>query len=463
MIGGTPTVITATQPVQTIVYTSDGVLLTRYATPAPLIYTTTVGGIEVTEVLVTTPTGGSPITLTFVSTSGGTLETLTSTFSPTTLTTTKPETITRTSTPSQSLSFSTRPKSTATYTSTSSVSANPTAGNPSKPSVTTTTRVFSWDEADLFLGTFLPTMLAVIIVIPLRIIDLNVKLYQPFQTLTSPGGVVGSESMTLEYTGLMGFVTPVITLMQGRPVPFVTTVLVGLSSILIPLSAEAIGLKLHGTCNLNTGTDTCGISLGVSPVPANVLIGLLALLVLLLILLLVFLRKWTTGVHANPWNIAGMASLAGNSAARVGQISEKTMRRAVSQKQYVLGQFEDEQGQQQYGITLADESGHGLHDANEDNDSDGTSFEGFDTASDLVKGSGKYLPFMPLRYPWRIIFTLYLAGLFIFILIYQFTKFNDSRLWKLMNVYAFGTRFVFAAFGVVIAFGWQAFFLSEYT
>ncbi len=459
-VGGITTVMTATQPVQTYVITSDGTVVTRYSTPPPLTYTTTIGGIETTEVIVTTPTGATPVTLTFVSTSGGTLTTITSTFAPTTRISTKLETLTTVSTPSPTSSFSTKPRSTETFTSTSSIPATTTTGGPSQPSVTTTTKVFSWDEADLFLGTFLPTMLAVMLVVPLRIIDLNAKLYQPFQTLTENGGAAGSDSRTLEYSGLAGFITPFATLLQGRPVPFITTVFVACASITIPLSAEAISLKIHGTCMLTTGSKSCAVALGISPAPANVLIGILVSVILMLLLLLFLLSRWKTGVYANPWNIAGIASLSRSSGVRIGQLSERAMRQAVSQKQYVLGHFEDDEGREEYGIILADESGRALHDAGE-SEADGISLDGFSAVFKGVKGSGKYLPFITLRYPWRIAFFLYLTGLFIFILYYHSMKFSDNRLWRLMNAYSFGTRFIFAAFGVLIAFCWQSFFLSK--
>ncbi|KAH8880602.1 hypothetical protein GQ53DRAFT_890902 [Thozetella sp. PMI_491] len=443
----TTQVVTSTAP--GTVYQSVGAVTVTYSYIA-----------ETSEVVVTTPTGGAPITLTLVSSSGGTLTTLTRTFAPTTRTSTNAETRTTTSTPSPTSVFSTRSRSTQIFTSTASATGTSTAENLDKPTIVTGTKVFVWSESDIFLGTFLPTMLAVILAIPLRIIDLNAKLYQPFQALTAPGGALGSDSMTLEYSGFMGFVTPFLSLLQGHPVPFITTLLVGTSSLAIPLSAEAISLKIHGTCQLTTGTNTCAVALGVSFIPANILICLLAITVVMLCLLLFLLRRWNTGVHANPWNIAGMASLARSPATRIRQTSDSSIRRAVSQKQYMLAYFKNSKGQDEYGIVLADESSHALHDDAGENDAEPSLF---DSAAALTTGrsaTGRYLPFMPLRYPWRIVFFFFLTGLFVFIIYYNLNKFNDERVWRLMNAYAFGTRFIFAALGVLIAFSWQSFFLS---
>ncbi|KAK3335946.1 hypothetical protein B0T19DRAFT_471121 [Cercophora scortea] len=462
-IGGTPTVVVVTPSPTSFVTTIDGTPVTMVTTPPVTSYTTTVGGTLTTETLVTTPSGTGLITLTFVSTSGGTLSTYTSTFSPTTFVTTVSGKLTTiTSTPSPTTSFSTQSKTTKTFTTTStptSLAPTPTSVDPAGTTVVATTKVYSWNERDIFVGTFLPPLLGVALVIPLRIIDLNAKLYQPFQTLARQGGGLGAETLTMQYSGFMTFVTPVVTLMQGHPVPFLTTVIVGLASFMVPLATETIGLKLHGFCYLSTASKQCGPALGVSPTPAHILIGLLVVVIVMLLLVLFFVRKWATGLFSNPWNIAGIAALAGNTQVRIRQNSEGAIKRAVSQKQYGLGYFETATGREEYGIILMDESGRGLQDQNDD--SDGSS--GFVDGSGS-KGSPNYLPFLTLRYPWRIVMLLFQLGVLIFVIyyhIYYHGKVNDGgRLWQALNSSHFGVRFVSAIIGVIIAFCWQSFFIS---
>ncbi|KAJ0370104.1 hypothetical protein COL26b_010207 [Colletotrichum chrysophilum] len=48
---------------------------------------------------------------------------------------------------------------------------------------------FGFTNGDYFVGKFLPIILAVMIAVPLRIIDLNAKLYQPFHALAQKGGI----------------------------------------------------------------------------------------------------------------------------------------------------------------------------------------------------------------------------------------------------------------------------------
>ncbi|KAK4129167.1 hypothetical protein N657DRAFT_686545 [Parathielavia appendiculata] len=475
IIGGTPTVVTVTPGPTTIVETIDGAAVTRVTTPPVTSFTATVGGTLTTQILVTTPADAEPITLTFVSTSGGTLSTFTSTFPPSTFVTTISGTLrTITSTPSPSTFTSTLPISTLTWTSTTSptntANARPTA------TVIPSTRVHRWTEADIFIGTFLPALLGVALIIPLRIIDLNAKLYQPYQALAKQQqqqqqqqqlkrSQPGADTLLLQYTGLWAFVTPAVTLLQGHPVPFLTTLMVGCASFMVPLATEAVGLKLHGECYLNTASSRCGPALGVSPVPAHALVGLMAAVVVLLGLVLFLVSRWVTGVWANPWSLAGIASLARNEHVRIRQEGEMGMRRELAEKQYGLGYFRNEGGREEYGIVLMDEEARGLH-----REEDGPAG---DTESDLLVepgltakwgGGSRRLPFMTLRYPWRIAFVLFQLAVFVFVVYYHAYYRggirDDGRLWLFLNSNTFGVRFVSAVVGVIIAFCWQAFFLS---
>lgn len=469
-IGGTPTVVTLTPPPTTIVGIIDGTPVTRVSTPPLTSFTTTIGGTLTTQTLVTTPTGTEPITLTFVTTSGGTLSTFTSTMSLTTLTTTLSSGLkTITSTPTPSTSLSTRPGTTRTFTSTSTPTAPGTTSGPPAPSVTATARVFRWTEADIFVGTFLPALLGVGLVIPLRIIDLNAKLYQPFQTLARPGGGSGAETLLMQYTGLMAFVTPVVTLLQGHPIPFLTTLMVGCASFLVPLATEAIGLKLHGECYLNTASPRCGPALGISPVPAHALIGLMAAVAAMLLLVLFLTSRWKTGLYANPWNIAGIASIGANPHVLIQQNSESAMRRAVSDKQYGLGYFLNAAGREEYGIVLTDEAGRGLHDQDQGHEvvTGDSESELFEVNAAVAKGGAvnQNLPFMTLRLPWRIAFIVFQLAVLVLVLVYHAYYRggirDNGRLWRFMNANTFGVRFMAAIVGVIIALCWQSFFLSK--
>ncbi|KAK4200215.1 hypothetical protein QBC40DRAFT_174445 [Triangularia verruculosa] len=456
-IGGTPTVVTITPGPTTFVTTINGTPITSVTTPPVTSFTTTAGGTLTTLTLTTTPTGTSPITLTLITTSGDTLSTFTSTIPPTTfLTTISGSLRTITSTPSPTTSFSTRLRSTSTWTSTTT----PTPTSPVE-SLVPSTRVISWSEGDIFLGTFLPALFAIAIVIPLRIIDLNAKLYQPFQSLALPTGSLGANTLLTQYSGILSFITPVITLLQAKhSIPFVTTLMVGCGSLMVPFATEAIGLKLHGDCYLNTASKNCGPALGVNRTAVYVLVGLMALVLVLLAGVMWFMgwsTKGITGIRANPWNLAGMGSLLGSVRSDLGN------RKSMRYKRYAMGWYRNREGREDYGIVVLDEAGQGLQQQHTESESE-IDADG-DAATDLKTGvSGSHLPFMTLRIPWRVGLILFQLAVLIFIIYYHAyyrggIK-DDGKFWTFMNANTFGVRFLSAIIGVIIAFCWQSFFLS---
>lgn len=469
-VGGTPTVITVTPPPTTTVETINGTPVTRVITPPVTSFTTTVGGTLTTQVVVTTPTGTEPITLTVVSTSGDSLSTFTTTIPPTTRLTTISGTVrTITSTPSVRTIRSTRPATTRTFTSTSTAS---NTGTP-LPTVISSTRTYRWTEADIFVGTFLPPLLGVALVIPLRIIDLNAKLYQPFQSLTNPPTHSSPPSLTThpllqQYTGLHTLLTPLHLLLHThQPIPFLTTLAVALASLSAPLAAEAVGLKLHGACWANTASAGCGPALGVSVAPAYVLVGVLVVVVALVVAVGVGVGRWVTGLWADPWCLAGVAALGGDAVVRGGleRGGEGVVRRVVGARRYGLGWFRGEGGAEEYGVVVVEEAGEGLRRGVVDV----AGGEGeFQEDGPVVAGWGtrrQQLPFMALRYPWRISFILFQLAVLIFIIYYHAYYRggirDNGRLWLFLNSNHFGVRFVSAIIGVIIAFCWQSFFLSK--
>lgn len=477
-VGGSTSVVVATQAPTKVVTTINGTPVTIDTTFPPTTYTTTFGGTQVTETTVTSPTATDPITLTFASTISGTLTTIIQTFPPTTyLTSLSGHLSTIITTPSPSTYLSTAPLSSTTFTSTSTPASTTTSPPPAQTSLVITTKTYDLSSREYFTGTFLPPLLAVSLVIPLRIIDLNAKLYQPFNSLAHPGGASGYDALTLQFTGLMGFVTPAVTLLQGHPVPFITTLMVLCASLMVPLAVEAVSLKLHGHCS-PLSSQGCAAALGVSPASAHALLALAAAVILLLCLLLLSLRGWVTGLHANPWNAAGIASLARNPDLRIQGGSDASLRRAVADKTYGLGYYETPDGRgEEYGLLLEDDSGRGLAGSGSGSRTGAGAVTADTESEDMAylhrdrfgRRKAKTLPFMTLRYPWRVAFLAYLVGLLVLIAYYDYTlvaQVRDptvphyTRFHLFFDSHSFGIRFLFASLGVIITFCWQAFFVG---
>ncbi|TDZ49757.1 hypothetical protein CTRI78_v007884 [Colletotrichum trifolii] len=456
IVGGIATAFTTTDAPETIQTTIDGKEATLVRTPAPRVFTSVSGGTKTTLTLVTTPTASMPLSFTVVTTIGGTLSTIISTPEPTTFTTSISGTLrTFTSTPKPTTHLSTIKPSTTLITTTAIPAST---GKPD--TIITQVEKFAFTDGEYFLGKFLPVILAVMIAVPLRIIDLNAKLYQPFHALAREGGSPGRNSMTLQFDGPKGFLAPFEVLMQGHPVPFITTLIIWCSCFLAPLATEAIGMKLHGTCKI-TAIQGCGIQLGVSPTSAHALIALLALIIVLLLVLLLLLRNFDTGLHANPWSIAGISSLARNQDIRSQLFDFKHGKDAMKDKRYGFGYFQNTFGRDEYGVVSYDETDEEPHGS--------AVASGALPADDEFTGEHqrqmdghrhKKVPFIALTIWWRLTFSFFLACLFVIILYYHVSLGVRTSFKDFMDSQSFGVRFFFAALGVIIIFCWESIFVS---
>ena len=463
-VGGTFETTTVQDAPRTVVTNVNGVDQTILTTPPPRTVTNQIGGTLSTFELITTPTSSNLLTFTVVTTLDGELTTIVTTPSPSTIVTTISGKLTTiTSTP------------TSTFTSVSSTTrtiADIITGTPG-PSTTTVPVVYDVNEAEYFLGKFLPALLAVLLAIVLRIVDLNAKLYQPFYALNQEGGALGANSMTLHYSGIRGFVVPFLTLFQGHPVPFITTMIVWCSSLMVPLSTEGLGLKLHGKCTINDVTG-CAADLGISPGPTHALLALMALIVMLLLVLIFFLRNWETGLYANPWSVAGITSLSRSRDVRIRSSRKETIRKEMAEKKYSFGWFRNSNGNDEYGIILHDEAGRFLAQGNDSphldlllsDDSDDDFVHDADRRGrrrrDSEEGPKRHVvPFIALSYPWRIAVMFFLGCLFVLILYYHITRNGSNDFTLFMKSQSFGVRFLFAGIGVVITFAWVSFFVSK--
>ncbi|RSL54482.1 hypothetical protein CEP53_007424 [Fusarium sp. AF-6] len=321
--------------------------------------------------------------------------------------------------------------------------------------VKTVVTVYGLDPGKYFLGKFLPAMLAVMLSIPARIIDLNAQQYQPFYALNRPNGAMGPQSMNLHFSGWTGFLQPFKVLSHGHPVPFISMLIVWCSALMAPTAVEAIGFKMHGKCRINA-YEGCAPALGVSPQLTHLLLALLAFTIVLLCCLLFFLRNWDTGLYANPWSVAGIASLASNREIRPKKASEHKIAREMAEKRYGFGLFENRMGQTEYGIVLYDDAG-----ANLDDDGAVSDSNSLDSHTAVGAKKRRRNPFMVLGLAWRLVFLVFLLGLMVFLLYYHLTLDKPlASFRKFMNSQTFGVRFLFATFGVIISFSWTAFFNS---
>lgn len=328
-----------------------------------------------------------------------------------------------------------------------------------------TTAVYYLSKIDYFVAFFLPSIVCVLLTIPIRMIDLSAKTFQPFHELTHPSGASAHESLTLETSGIYGIITSVRSLFGGHPLVFLTTLLTLCSVLLVPLSTEAIGVTVHGVCT-DMDFHGCAMTLGVFLLPARATIALLAFMAIVVIFLLFFLARWRSGVATNPWSIAGIASIATNPDVRAlfaalptgrdGRITSRQVLDALEGRTFKLDYFFNRHGEPEYGIVIDNEAGRGLRGAAVQP----TVLAGTEYAASARRvKTERHLPFAMLTYTWRIAFLLFLSGLLALIFYYNNTG-GDTPFERFMSTQGFGVRFLFTLAGVAIALFWSSFFAS---
>ncbi|CAI4214936.1 unnamed protein product [Parascedosporium putredinis] len=275
-----------------------------------------------------------------------------------------------------------------------------------------------------------------------------------------------AQSVLLRMGGIFGVQTAIRSLKQMKFLPFLSSLLLWCSTILIPLSTEAVALKLYAvrdTCNINRGRG-CMVVLAVYTIPARATMALLAFMIVLLCFIIISLRRWTSGVAHNPWSIAGMAALSTNPHTRAAVAALPTraknlkysrMLEHLEHKNFRLGYFSNARGEVEYGVMVHSESAP----LKPLSPNPGETWE-FDESAKGRKGHRvrNKLPFIMLSVVGRVVFALVLTGVLILVVYYRWFTSGDAAFNVFMSKTNFGVRFLFTCFGVAINFCWSSLF-----
>ncbi|KAH9907813.1 hypothetical protein F4778DRAFT_768632 [Xylariomycetidae sp. FL2044] len=383
------------------------------------------------------------------------------------------------------------PMSLTTYT----VTVTPTSTPPSpKAKAKAAVKIDAISDARYFLGLMLPTLVAIIISIPIRVLDQTAKLYHPFHALTAHRGASAADSLALPTTGLGGFAAGFTVLTKHHVVLPLTGLLVLLSAVLTPLTSEVLRVVVledgtecvsaAGEGNSNgTSSSTghgCVMSLGVFPTTARAALGVLAAMALACGVAAVALWRWRTGLYAEPWSLAAMAPLASNPEmgallrrlgrrrGRPGVVGHAAARRALRGGSFVLDFWKDN-GMTRYGVLIHNEEDEGHHNNHNPHQQEAAA------AAPLKKGvkfersgarriknhlpAGTAMPFFALTWTGRVLFLLLLSGVVISVLTYDIIA-KGTEYERGLTGNAVGVRFVFTAVGVLVTLLWGSFFYA---
>lgn len=321
---------------------------------------------------------------------------------------------------------------------------------PTQPTPTPHVLVFSLKKGDYFAGYFLPTILSVLLTIPIRALDLTAQQYHPVHQLTHARG---APSLLVRTGGFPGLVTTFRSLSAGDFLLPLSSLLVLCSAVLIPLSSEAVSLKLYNVNGACTTKDLkgCVMALSVFGTPARATVALLAFMTVLAVGILVVLKGWVSGVAANPWSAAGVASLCGDERVRAlitglprtGTVSHEQMAEGLEGRRFRLGYYWKE-ARVDYGIRMEDEVGAPVLIPQQDVSEDGGRIT-------------NRVPFLMLSTTGRALFAAFIVGLLVLILYYNNTG-GDTAFERFMSQQTFGVRFLFTSVGVIISFFWASLF-----
>ncbi|KAI0865425.1 hypothetical protein F4860DRAFT_308465 [Xylaria cubensis] len=327
-----------------------------------------------------------------------------------------------------------------------------------------------------FVGLMLPTLLTILLFVPIKILNRNVKLYQGFHVLASDRGAGAAESLCLGTTGPTSFLGGLWSLQRGSYLLGLTSVLVILSALAVPFSAEAFRLILQGPqCRADESKEIkCSVTLGVFPAPAQVLSALLILLIIGIVLVAALLRRWNTGVEWDPWNILHMAQLAAGTDVR--KVLERLRQRQrhdrradirVDAKEFInklhgktLGLREwEENGARKYSVLILTKEVEDLAEkpANKAGRSVAFANPNARQRRRLRWPSGDHVPFSILSLTGRILFMFFLSGVLIAVLTYDIVA-RGSEYRRGLTGKAVGVRFLFSGAGVIVSFAWGSFF-----
>jgi hypothetical protein len=211
-------------------------------------------------------------------------------------------------------------------------------------------------NTDYFLGSYLPTLIAVIYKISWTILYAAIELLTPFFGLAEPGGALAEKVVGLYYLSSSLRPTALLALTNGHWLVFWSSIVVIVVDLMAPLCSEVVKIDTQDGCTGGSGLNPRPPQVIVDWSIAMILEGLLAFSAVMLITLWKMQRRRSTGVRADPSSIATMASLLHNPEVlddfrNIDPVaSEQELFKQLSAKRYALAYYTTPTGATRYGL-----------------------------------------------------------------------------------------------------------------
>ncbi|KAM7201126.1 hypothetical protein V8F33_003538 [Rhypophila sp. PSN 637] len=202
-----------------------------------------------------------------------------------------------------------------------------------KPSQSDRNNFFSLkSEKDFLMASLIPVLLATILAIPLQIFIKTFNHMIPFRALRykqRSEGAEANDSLCLARGGISVFTAPKIGLWFIRkyrdPLPLLSFLLDVFTTLLIPLSSETIQIEFgkNRCASLDSPVvkygyrGPCAIGLRKSAIPSRAAEVFMSVMCFIILVMGYLLRRWRTGVSADPWSVASMTALLSGSSREV--------------------------------------------------------------------------------------------------------------------------------------------------
>ncbi|KAL1616654.1 hypothetical protein SLS54_008221 [Diplodia seriata] len=368
------------------------------------------------------------------------------------------------------------PGGTLVITKTGPILAGPTTSSPSSPSSSSSgnaaddpsnndgaTAIFatstSFTLPHYILGTYIPTLLAVLYGILWSTILSGIAETAPFFRLARPGGATVRESVLLPYQsgGLWDLLAGGI---KHRDVLVLAgTGASGAVSAAIAMAGGVVFVGVEGACRETGRGADCRRYLAVDRGLAWAVCGVLVVVMAVVVGLGVAVRRGSgSGLRAEATSVAGVAALMGSSTA-VARMREAVERegegRAGSEARFGVGMAWDKAaGGWTYGFTVVDAAEH------EKASSAPVLYGEGDGGVAHEAAGGSVLPLL-LRPAMLVVFQLVLLGLLAILLYYWFNGVS-SPLEDFLNSQTYGPKLMMSCFGIVIRTWWSEIARGEF-
>lgn len=340
------------------------------------------------------------------------------------------------------------------------------------------TKVYNLTLGPYFVCFFLPILLCTLLQIPVRILDQNARLYQPFHEMTYKGGALGRDSLLLQTSGLWCRLASIHRLFsRNQSLVFLTSILQVTTMLVVSFSPTAVGMQLVGSgCdrgNPYSVQNNCAMMPAVFLRPTIIMLGLLTLMIVLVGAVMLRLRRWDTGIWEDPWSVAGTARLSLNENLRpLIHTSQpwQNHKRALRPAKFSLQSFARNKWRGlAYGVVPQDDdsSVKVVNPSSESNVPMTTTVRTVSTAqitkervgSDLHPPEKLELPFC-LGYVGRSLFLVFLSGLMVLILYYRNVS-TPSSFEDFMDDESYGVTWLWTGFGTIVTEFWSTFFEGD--